>query len=85
MAEKRPVQNITVKEFVSAEFLHENEHLRGIKGIDQLLSRFNGGSFMECHQKVFQATGVWIEELVPVFQRFDAIISTRNLNPTFHG
>jgi hypothetical protein len=35
-------------------------------------ARFNGGTFMQCHTAVFAETGIWIEELVPVFQRLDA-------------
>ena len=35
-------------------------------------ARFNGGSFMDCHCRVFAETGIWIEELVPVFQRLDS-------------
>jgi hypothetical protein len=34
---------------------------------------------MECHQKVFAAYGIWVEELVPVFQRLDAAIALRDL------
>lgn len=29
-------------------------------------------SLMCCHVKTFQQTGVWLEELVPVFQKLDA-------------
>lgn len=35
-------------------------------------AHFNGGTFMECHCAFFEETGIWIEELVPVFQRLDA-------------
>lgn len=48
-------------------------------GVDALLHSFNGGSFMECHQKIFAQTGIWIEELVPVFQRLDATLTIRPL------
>ncbi|HEX8207051.1 MAG TPA: hypothetical protein VF587_13405 [Solirubrobacteraceae bacterium] len=34
--------------------------------------RFNGGAFMCCHTHIFAETGIWIEELVPVFQKLDA-------------
>jgi hypothetical protein len=49
--------------------------------VTKLLAKFNGGSLMECHRKVYEATGIWIEELVPVFQKMDAMIVTRNLQP----
>jgi len=32
----------------------------------------NNDSLMCCHVKTFQQTGIWIEELVPVFQKLDA-------------
>ncbi len=48
-------------------------------GADRLISKFNGGSFMECHEKVFAAYGIWVEELVPVFQKFDAMVAFREL------
>jgi len=50
-------------------------------GIHKLLEHFNGGSFMECHLKVFESTGVWVDELVPVFQRFDAMVALRDVRP----
>lgn len=49
--------------------------------ISRLLAKFNGGSLMECHRKVYEATGIWIEELTPVFQKMDAMIATRDLRP----
>lgn len=66
-----------VKKVSLAEF----KAMKGEHDIDALLSHFNGGSFMECHCKVFAATGIWIEELVPVFQRLDAHLATRNILP----
>jgi hypothetical protein len=40
--------------------------------VAQLVGKFNGGAFMCCHTSLFTQTGIWIEELVPVFQRLDA-------------
>jgi hypothetical protein len=37
--------------------------------------RFNGGAFMCCHRLIFAETGIWIEELVPVFQKLDATLA----------
>jgi hypothetical protein len=31
-----------------------------------------GDSLMCCHVKTYRETGVWLEELVPVFQKLDA-------------
>jgi hypothetical protein len=41
-------------------------------------ANFNGGSFMDCHCRVFAETGIWIEELVPAFQRLDAHLAVAN-------
>jgi hypothetical protein len=70
MAEKREVKKITVDEFMKQSVP---------AGADRLLSQFNGGSFMDCHQKIFAAYGIWVEELVPVFQKFDQLIVFRPL------
>jgi hypothetical protein len=32
-------------------------------------------SFTECHIRVREETGLWIEELVPVFDKLDATLS----------
>ena len=45
------------------------------------ISKVNGGTFMWCHQGVFAATGIWVDELVPVFQKLDAILITRAAGP----
>lgn len=37
-----------------------------------LVGKFNGGAFMCCHTHLFAQAGIWIEELVPVFQKLDA-------------
>lgn len=29
-------------------------------------------TFMDCHFQVFEKHGIWIEELVPIFQKLDA-------------
>lgn len=39
---------------------------------------FNDGAFMNCHCRVFAETGVWIDELVPVFQKLDAHLAVAN-------
>jgi hypothetical protein len=39
---------------------------------------FNGGAFMCCHTQIFAQTGVWIEELVPVFQKLDSQLARAN-------
>ena len=50
---------------------------------------FNGGAFMDCHCRIFAETGIWIEELVPVFQKLDSHLAAANektvktLSPNF--
>ncbi len=48
-------------------------------GFEAVLSQLNGGTFMECHKLIAAETGVWIEELVPVFQKLDAALAARPL------
>jgi len=55
----------------------QSEHT--LAAVKSLVGQINGGSFMECHQKIFAATGIWIDELVPVFQKLDATLATRDL------
>jgi hypothetical protein len=45
----------------------------GGKEINEVFSRVRTGSFSACHCLFFEATGIWIPELVPVFQKLDAM------------
>lgn len=47
--------------------------------VEAILGMLNGGSFMKCHTAIFEQTGIWIDELVPVFQRLDAALSIKEL------
>jgi hypothetical protein len=51
------------------------------KGLESVLGMLRGGTFMECHTWIYQSTGIWIDELVPVFQKLDAHLVTRHLGP----
>ncbi len=46
--------------------------------VQALAAKFNGGGFMCCHSQFFAETGIWIEELVPVFQKLDAQLAVAN-------
>ena len=72
MAEKS--QTLTIEEFTKRELPAE---------VEGLLSRVNGGSFMKCHAAIYRETGIWIEELVPVFQRLDATLGLADARPEF--
>jgi hypothetical protein len=63
-----PKKEVTLEEFKA---------MRQLPEIQAILGRFNGGSFMCCHQRIFEATGIWIPELVPVFERLDASLALR--------
>ena len=68
MAEK--VRHITLDEFRKTKEKPE---------IDAILGRLNAGTFMECHKLIASELGIWIPELVPVFQKLDAALVTRPL------
>lgn len=59
----RETRKVTIKAFLARE---ESPEVRDLMGT------FNSGSFMCCHTQIFAETGIWIEELVPVFQKLDA-------------
>ena len=40
-----------------------------------------GDSLMCCHIRTYRATGVWIEDLVPVFQKLDAARGVAKIAP----
>ena len=70
MEEKRRVRKLSLEEFKAT---------KDTPTVEALIKSLNGGSFMECHTAFFEATGIWIPELVPVFQKLDAAILTREL------
>ena len=47
--------------------------------LERVLQKLNGGTFMCCHTAIYEATGIWIPELVPVFQRLDAALAFNEL------
>ncbi|MER5777353.1 hypothetical protein ABT144_24270 [Streptomyces sp. NPDC002039] len=73
-------QKLTIQQFLDRKESPE---------IQELVGKFNGGSFACCHTHIFAETGVWIEELVPVFQKLDAQLAhtsenqVRVLSPQF--
>ena len=40
-----------------------------------VLGKAQRGTFMDCHEAIRAATGIWIEELVPVFMKYDALLA----------
>lgn len=50
--------------------------------LEKLIGKFNGGTFMDCHTWLYSETGIWIDELVPIFQKLDAtLVTARDLRP----
>jgi hypothetical protein len=74
MAELFKRDRMSLDEFRSAQLPGE---------IEKLVSEFNGGSFMECHKMIYERTGVWVDDLVPVFQRLDAALALSDTRPEF--
>jgi hypothetical protein len=68
--ENKEVQRMSLAEFADRRVEDD---------LGNILSRLNGGSFMECHKLIAAETGIWIEDLVPVFQKLDAALATRPL------
>ncbi|SOB88671.1 hypothetical protein [Streptomyces sp. 1331.2] len=64
-----------VKHLTLDQFLNE----AGPEGFQELVGRISGGSFSECHIVIAQETGIFIDELVPIFQKLDALLVTRPL------
>jgi hypothetical protein len=66
-------QRLSLREFQQDDVLKE---------VADMVGSINGGTFMGCHKALFEATGIWIDELVPVFQKLDAALATRDLRPS---
>ncbi|MDH6521999.1 hypothetical protein M2163_001006 [Streptomyces sp. SAI-135] len=80
MQESGNTQKLTIQEFLDRKESPE---------VAELVGKFNGGAFACCHTQIFAETGMWIEDLVPVFQKLDAQLAhtadaqVRTLSPQF--
>lgn len=70
MDEKQRTRKLSLEEFKAT---------KDTPAVEAIIRSLNGGSFMQCHRMIFDATGIWIPELVPVFQKLDATLLTREL------
>lgn len=68
--EKQRVRKVSLSEF---------REMKDTPSIEKIIGALNGGSFMQCHTAFYAATGIWIPELVPVFQKLDAGLLTTEL------
>lgn len=69
------MQEAKVRKHSLAEF----KEMKDTSSVEKIIGSLNGGRFMECHTAFYAATGLWIPELVPVFQKLDAALVTREL------
>lgn len=56
------------------------EQFKSLPAPDQwqrLIGKISGGTFLECHARVRAETGIWIEELTPVFLKLDALTAKK--------
>jgi len=53
--------------------LAEFRALNGADAVPQLLGHLNCGSMTNCHKRMREEHGIWIPELVPVFEELDAL------------
>ena len=60
-----PLRTMTLEEFRA---LDQQE-------VDRVLSMMDCPTFACCHERVREETGIWIPELVPVFDKLDALRS----------
>ncbi len=69
-----PTTNVKSKqEMKIADFMKS----AGSKDVQNMFQRINGGSYSACHTSFYEATGIWIPELVPIFQKMDAMMVMR--------
>jgi|GEM_PF-3315577 hypothetical protein len=61
---ERPVTPMTLEEF---------QRMNSPVGVEELFSHVEGHTFMMCHRDMKEKHGIWIPELVPVFEKLDAM------------
>ena len=64
--------NGPVKSMTLAEFQKMNSPV----ATKDLFSHIEGHTFMMCHEEMRKKHGIWIPELVPVFEKMDAMRAT---------
>ena len=61
---ERPVKPMTLEEF---------QQMDTPIAVDDLFTHMEGHTFMNCHKDMREKHGIWIPELVPVFEKLDAM------------
>lgn len=67
--DSNPISNKPVKKMSLDSFMKE----AGGRDLNAIFQNVKTGSYSACHVAFCEATGIWIPELVPVFQKMDAI------------
>ncbi|MFP6675434.1 MAG: hypothetical protein VB878_10200 [Pirellulaceae bacterium] len=62
-------QAANVKSMTLQEFREMNMPV----AVDDLFNQIEGHTFMMCHEEMRKKHGIWIPELVPVFEKLDAV------------
>jgi hypothetical protein len=65
-----PPKKLTIQELLKEKLKNSQ--------IDAVLKDLNAGTFGDCHTAIYEKTGVWVPELVPVFQKLDAMLAFRD-------
>ena len=61
---ERPVKPMTLEEF---------QQMNVPIAVEDLFNQIEGHTFMKCHKEMREKHGIWIPELVPVFEKLDAM------------
>jgi hypothetical protein len=61
------------QEMTLADFVEK----AGSDTVRQLFREVNAGTYSACHCNFYEQTGIWIPELVPIFQKMDAMMALR--------
>jgi hypothetical protein len=69
MSTSHPTKKLTIQELLKQHKLSPQ--------IEAVLGELQQGTFGDCHTAVFEKTGVFIPELVPVFEKLDAMLAFR--------
>jgi hypothetical protein len=66
---KRPVKPMTLDEF---------KRMNTPIAVEDLFRHGEGHTFMMCHKDMREKHGIWIPELVPIFEKMDAMRAASN-------
>lgn len=68
-----PITNKKSGQKVKPMTLQEFQQMNGPIGAEDLFRQIDGHTFAKCHKVMREKHGIWIPELVPVFEKLDAM------------